>query len=350
MASCTYDHNHATTTTTTTITTTQEFPYSIENIYLGSIRPCKTSDIENPLQILSSSVALIHSESKIKIKGRYLEPTLASVLNENIFLMTGSPTDTHSNIKQNDEHWNGIENLKEGLKDVVQRYELTDLIVVDGGGDSLILKPSDSIDKIHSSVFAGGDAVVLSALHKLSQEMPQLNLIQGIISVGLDVNRKAFKQNIKAIAHRGGYFGRINFATGKDKDTRKHSNEFVNAVTRYLFGNECIRKNVLEKFFELSEQYLVLQEDHLPQSRIISNETRPTRFMSHTAVVTYHALKGNFGLRRTFVPWEPKLQQGKGVMVEEDHQWMYLVNPAIAEMLKISQNRSEYDQLNNLEK
>ncbi|KAG2385639.1 hypothetical protein C9374_003454 [Naegleria lovaniensis] len=312
-------------------TNNNEFSYRIENIYLGSIRPCKSTDIENPVQILSSSVTLINSESKIKIKGRYFEPTLSKELNENIFLMTGSTDKSHQ------IDLNGIENLKEGLKDLVQRYHLTDLIFVDGGGDSLILKSKDSIDKIHGNVFMGGDAVVLAALNKLSHEMPHLNLIQGIISVGLDVNRKAFKQNIKSIANRGGYFGRINFATGKDKDTRNHNNEFMNAVTRYLFGNDTIRTMALEKFFTLSEQYLVLQEDQCSQSSIVVG-TSPTRFMSHTAVVTYHALKGNFGLRRTFVPWEPKLQQGKGVVVEADHQWMYFVNPAVAEQVKISEN------------
>lgn len=31
----------------------------------------------------------------------------------------------------------------------------------------------------------------------------------------------------------------------------------------------------------------------------------PNKAKSHTAVVTYHAMKGNFGIKRTYVPWEP---------------------------------------------
>ena len=48
------------------------------------------------------------------------------------------------------------------------------------------------------------------------------------------------------------------------------------------------------------------------------------RLPSHTATVTYHALKGEYGMHRTYVPWEPKNEAGeKGVNVTPEHCWMY---------------------------
>jgi len=63
------------------------------------------------------------------------------------------------------------------------------------------------------------------------------------------------------------------------------------------------------------------------------------KMMSHTAVVAYHALKGQFGARRTFVPWEPTQPDGtKGVSVLEEHCWMYFVDPKAVEQLKMELN------------
>ena len=52
--------------------------------------------------------------------------------------------------------------------------------------------------------------------------------------------------------------------------------------------------------------------------------------------MTYHALKGNYGLKRTFVPWEPISKDGvQGIQVNEGHCWVYFFDLRAIEQLKI---------------
>jgi hypothetical protein len=59
-------------------------------------------------------------------------------------------------------------------------------------------------------------------------------------------------------------------------------------------------------------------------------------------LVTYHAINGNFGLQRTFVPWEPRRMDGsRGVIVDEEHPWLYFFDPSVVEQVKLELNKRE---------
>ncbi|KAL9650283.1 hypothetical protein ABK040_014937 [Willaertia magna] len=286
------------------------------DVFLGSVRPCPQSNIINPVNSsLHTHLTILNGDSSINSKGRYYEPTIAKELKENVYLLS---TDTSD--------YNQI------------RSETA--IYVDGGGDSLITTKEDCIDQIHSDPFLGGDALLLAAIHHLANTglVNHVNFFQAVIAVGLDVNVKGVNSNLKELNEN--YFGKINFSTGKIRDT-KIENETIKSLLFQLFSNENIRTQALEKYFTVSEKYLVLTEEHFKQyeKEKKQNISPPSRFPSHTATVTYHSLKNNFGIQRTFVPWEPKLTgKQKGVMVNNKHQWMYLVNPVALENLKIKKN------------
>lgn len=61
--------------------------------------------------------------------------------------------------------------------------------------------------------------------------------------------------------------------------------------------------------------------------------------VSHTGTVTFRALKGDFGIQRTYVPWEPKENGVKGVLVKPEHCWMYFFDMKAVEQLKIDLNK-----------
>ena len=64
-----------------------------------------------------------------------------------------------------------------------------------------------------------------------------------------------------------------------------------------------------------------------------------SKMTSHTATVTYRALSGQYGIQRTFVPWEPNVNGVKGVEVKPDHCWMYFFDMRAVEQLKIDLNK-----------
>ncbi len=51
--------------------------------------------------------------------------------------------------------------------------------------------------------------------------------------------------------------------------------------------------------------------------------------------MTYHALKGDFGNQRTYVPWEPE----GGVDVKPEHCWMYFFDASKIHELKLEINK-----------
>eukprot|EP01092_Planopodium_desertum_P000316 TRINITY_DN10448_c0_g1_i2.p1 TRINITY_DN10448_c0_g1~~TRINITY_DN10448_c0_g1_i2.p1 ORF type:complete len:145 (+),score=1.07 TRINITY_DN10448_c0_g1_i2:23-457(+) len=140
------------------------------------------------------------------------------------------------------------------------------------------------------------------------------------IPLRLDVSTERFAANVKMLKERSGYYGCVNLLTGETKDFTL-SNYFPFAKKRKF----------LPQFFKLAEKILVLKPE---------DEKDPAKTLSHTATVTYHAMKNNLGLQRTFVSWEPTQPDGtKGVEVTESHQWMYFFNPTSVELLKEELNR-----------
>ncbi len=191
--------------------------------------------------------------------------------------------------------------LHTSIQRVQEQNQYSSLFFVDGGGDSLILTPKDiSPDGEQQGVFQGGDAEALEVL----AGMP--NAFLAVISAGLDINENCFFDNVELLYHKNAYFGRVNLQTGQ-KD-------------QYLLDNLFqFQPGFLENYFSLAEQILVLTEDDLEN---------PKKFVSHTATVTYHALKGSFGIQRTYVPWEPYIHGQKGVLVKPEHCWMYFFDAA----------------------
>lgn len=124
----------------------------------------------------------------------------------------------------------------------------------------------------------------------------------------------------------GGYFGRVNLRTGEKEDfTLGHLLAFKPgyADRQVLYSPPTLHamRSFLDRYFALASEVLVLQESQLKHAPKPGEAVE--RLPSHTGTVTYHALKGEFGRHRTFVPWEPRNAAGeKGVNVHADHCWM----------------------------
>ena len=131
------------------------------------------------------------------------------------------------------------------VKEAVKKFGITDIFFVDGGGDSLTLKSSDSSKHSeHTDPFQGGnrirkfgcncdlgDADLLGALY--ATEDIGANIYQGVIAVGLDIDENAFQENVKKLDERGAYYGRINMKTGEKDHYRLGSLISIFAIHKY---------------------------------------------------------------------------------------------------------------------
>ena len=91
------------------------------------------------------------------------------------------------------------------------------------------------------------------------------------MAVGLDVNVEGFHDNVRLLKERGGYYGRINLHTGEKEDYRlSHLLDFKD-------------RNFLESYYKLAEAVVCLNRPDLKN---------PKKMKSHTATVSYHAIKG----------------------------------------------------------
>jgi len=268
-------------------------------IVLGSVRPAPLEALTGRLRF-SYSGAWVNKDTKINYSGRYIEPRVASLLEEEIMFFS------RKYEKRSDPFY-----LRTAIRHAKSWYGLTDMIFVDGGGDSMILTQQDADGTAESiDPFYGGDAEALTALDKVP------NTYLAVVSVGLDVSEKGFQKNIKLLKKRDAYFGKVNLVTREKQDYQlEHLLEF--------------KEGFLAPFFDLAENTLVLTEDDFDN---------PDKMKSHTAVVTYHALKGNFGLKRTYVDWEPVTDGRKGVIVKPEHCWMYFFDAQQIHKLKLELN------------
>lgn len=262
---------------------------------LGSSRPAPLSDMEN-YHGFSACGCTVTKNTKIHYKGRYIEPRLSQVLDQDILFFSRRCNGQTS-----------VNQLRDAIWTARAMYGLEHVIFVDGGGDSLILQPGDSGETSESDdPFDGGDAEVLAALDGM------VNAYLAVVSVGLDVNEERFNENVELLREKDAYFGKVNLASGEKKDYA------LNNIIEFKPG-------FLEPYFALAEEVLVLNETDFGDAN---------KMKSHTAVVTYHALKGNFGLQRTYVDWEPAVDGEKGVIVKPKHCWMHFLDAGKVHELK----------------
>jgi len=268
------------------------------DVSLGSIKTAGLSEIKDHSPFADSGTIL--SRYSIIPRKRYSEPRIAGLL-EGIFY-----------FGREYNHKMEIKRLTQALRTAKRQSYFSNLFFIDGGGDSLILRKGDGIaEGEYDDPFLGGDAQSLEAISYLDKA------VLGVIAVGLDVNTERFKENVRLLAERNAYFGRVNLATKESEDYRL---ENVLDWRNINFGD----------YFDLAQRILVLDEKDQMDSKKIK---------SHTSTVTYHALHGDYGLKRTFVDWEPTVDGQKGVIVKPEHCWMYFFDATKIHPLKLELNK-----------
>lgn len=271
---------------------------------LGSIRPAPQGKIIEGKEI-TDSYTIIDKYSKILHDGRYAESKISDFLEIDIdffstyFLKSGETKDVLD-----------IKRLRDGLLSCNTIYRL----FVDGGGDSMTFRPSDIIaNSQETDPFVGGDAQSLEAIDDLE------NTIIACVSVGLDISEEGFMRNMDYLDRIGAYYGMFNPITG-EQECLSSKLDFID------FDNFS-----LDKYLELCERILILNEKDIEQRGV-------SKWKSHTAVVTYHAMKQDYGMKRIFVRWEPEVNGVKGVEVKPEHSNIYFVDGGKIHQAKLKIN------------
>lgn len=268
---------------------------------LGSTKSAPLSALINHAPF-SDSGTEISPITKVNFEGRYVEPQIAEALGEDVIYFA--------------RNYNGsvdIHRLSDSIKKAYGKFGFSEVIFVDAGGDALHLTKQDGGETSETiDPFEGQDAQVLEALVNVP------NSYLAVISAGLDISQEAFSRNLKMLSDKGAYFGRVNLVTGEKEDYHlshvlPFASDFVDDYSRF------------------AEKFLVLSEADLQN---------PAKKTSHTAVVTYYALNGKYGLQRTFVPWEPVNDSQKGVIVKPEHCWVYFFDASKIHPFKIELHRS----------
>jgi len=290
-------------------------------IFLGTTRPCPLDKMEN-IDIIGPASALVSKTTKINYHGRYIEPRVSEVIEEPIIFFSRMLA-THEAQAKNEsklEKEQRITTLQNSVQLVMKRFGIEQMIAVDCGGDSLILEIGDYPN---ASPFSGGDAEMLSALRGIP------NVILGILSPGIDINLDAFKKNVNLLRERGAYYGRINMATGEKQEWTLKNDWFLPNRNSEFSILEDPAMAYLSDYFQFCETILRLNDE---------DQTNSLKQNSHTAVIAYHALKGNYGIKRTYVSWEPITNGVPGFDVKPDYAWIYFFNAAEIEILKLELN------------
>lgn len=274
---------------------------------LGSVRPTNHDSIQN-FEKFSEQGCIIDEKTVIDTNSkkiqRYGEPFISKYLQEKLIFFSRNGKEGKTDKK----------GLREAVEKSIEKFGFTHLFFVDGGGDSLVLQSSDCNQGSEvTDPFEGGDAVLMSALEGIP------NVIQAVIAVGIDIDKTAFQNNLKVLKERRQYYGRVNIKTG-EKDEYK------------LEDVLSFDQEYLKSYFSLAEEILVLKEEHLKE--------KPKRTESHTGTTTYHALKDNNTIVRTYVGWEPIQEDGsRGIKVDPDYCWMYFFDMTGIEKLKKELNK-----------
>lgn len=273
-------------------------------VMLGSTRPSSQTYMYEHKSI-DNCLSLVTKDTIFDFKGRYIEPRVSKILGEDVVFFSRRYNGKYSKTF-----------LRNAVIAAKKELDLSHIFFIDGGGDSLILRSKDS-GRSNYNVFKGGDAELLAAIRGIS------DVYMAVMSPGLDIKYHAFKENKKIIKNHEGYFGRVNLLK------KKHYG--------YKLGHIIPLMNIsLDPYFKFAEKVLVLKNEDLNNKK---------KMPSLTATVTYHALKGNFGLCRTFVSWEnivgpdiegnPTGEWQIGTIVKPRHSRIYFFDPIVVENLKV---------------
>jgi hypothetical protein len=254
-------------------------------VLLGSIRPAPLSSIEGSARIFHLQGTEIYPETKINYKGRYAEPFISKIVSTPIVYFARSAGSYHSE-----------EGMAEAFNVFVKEQRIHEIFFVDGGGDSMTLKPSDIIGASQSKdVFKGGDAFALKAITDI-----QCKTTLCVAAVGLDVNREEFITRLDELAERNIYLGSVNLRELPCID------EYVEKARKILYR--------------------------------APGDDKEGKFKSHTGSVLFCSVTGDYGVKRTYVQWEGEVDGEKGVMVEPHHAMMYMFKANKIHPLKLEYN------------
>jgi hypothetical protein len=247
------------------------------DVILGSIRPLKYEDAFD--YWVSEQFYCIRKDSKVTYKGRFADPKLAEILDEELFVFSRYDKSGKRNV----------EGLAKSFDLFCKVYAVDQIIFVDGGGDSMILVPEDIIDKNHKSPFDGGDAFALEAISKMEFDGPMALFT---VATGLDVNYENFEKRLIELNKEGIY----------------------PAVSRVYVDLFCVGALNSKRYSDMNDKY-----NSIAEKILYLDERDPNKFKSHTATVLYHSINRNYGIRRTYVPWEGKVGDEPGVVVLPHH-------------------------------
>lgn len=265
-------------------------------VELGSIRPIKKNQIEKKAYSEKykkySQITAVDKNSIFHIKGRYAEAKIADVL-----IIPCTYILSRSAPEGGYDH----ENLAAELTAFLINEDFTRIIFVDGGGDSMILTPADASNNSQSNdPFSGGDAFALKMIYYLS--LPDKFPVRlATVAVGLDINIQRFQENLSFLKEKNIFLGEA---------------EFIE------------QDNWMKNYFAAAEKILKL------------SEADTDKIASKTATVLYHALKEQYGVKRTFVSWEGEVLGQKGVEVTEEHRIVYMFDPTDIHSLKLELNNT----------
>jgi len=235
---------------------------------LGSIKSQSIEQIVGGTRV-HDSAAWIHPDSSFADLGprrRYCEAQLARVLGESILYFGQRVGDGYN-----------IGSLRGAIKRAAQQYGFTHMLFVDCGGDSLTFLPSDATEYSGTSdPFVGGDARSLEALSGVA------NAHLGVAAMGLDVDKSGAQANLRYLSIRNQTLGKLDLRFGESGETREYRFPIdfnAQGIQEYL--------NVVESIVKLKPE----------------DEHDSKKFVSLTAPVLYHAIRGNYGPQYTAARW-----------------------------------------------
>lgn len=225
-----------------------------QHVDLGSVRPAPITTIETPnIKPFHAAGTIITASTEIKKKGRYIEPRLAQLLNTQVLFFSRNMEARQEESQLRPQQ---VQLLRDAITLAKETYKYDYMLFVDGGGDSLCLTSNDmNQGSQFVDPFLGGDAELLEATYTVPG-----TVIQAVISVGLDIDKQAFANHVKALAAMGGYLGRMNMKTGEQQD--------------WKCPFQC-NNTYLKSYFELADQVLILNEKHFNDTNRLPSTLLP---------------------------------------------------------------------------